>query len=69
LCLDEELSLPSLPLTLTAKRREWKVLPSLSAGYRLFKQREIAADLKETVFRLSDTTYSVGLYKLHPVDP
>ena len=32
--------------------------PNTSAGYRLFKQREIAADLKETVFRLSDSTYS-----------
>lgn len=32
--------------------------PNTSAGYRLFKQREIAADLKETVCRLSDTTYS-----------
>ncbi|EEH55496.1 actin superfamily [Micromonas pusilla CCMP1545] len=32
--------------------------PKTSAGYRLFKQREIAADLKETVFRLSDQTFS-----------
>mmetsp|Transcript_8166 Transcript_8166/g.20251 ORF Transcript_8166/g.20251 Transcript_8166/m.20251 type:complete len:447 (-) Transcript_8166:267-1607(-) len=32
--------------------------PNTSAGYRLFKQREIAADLKETVCRLSDSTFS-----------
>ena len=32
--------------------------PKTSAGYRLFKQREIAADLKETVFRLPDQTFS-----------
>ena len=31
--------------------------PHTTAGYRLFKQREIAADLKETVCRLSDRTY------------
>ena len=32
--------------------------PNTSAGYRLFKQREIAADLKENVCRLSDSMYS-----------
>ena len=32
--------------------------PNTTAGYRLHKQREITADLKETVFRMSDTTYS-----------
>lgn len=32
--------------------------PDVAASYRLFKQREIAADLKETVCRLSDSAYS-----------
>ena len=32
--------------------------PHTSASYALFKRREIAADLKESVCRLSETTYS-----------
>ena len=31
--------------------------PDVTAAYRLFKQREIASDLKETVCRLSDSSY------------
>ena len=40
--------------------------PNISSSYRLFKQREIAADVKETTCRLSDRAYDEAEMKNVP---
>ena len=46
--------------------QDLKGLGNTSASYRLYKQREIAADLKETVCRVSDASYKDADFKNVP---